>query len=547
MIVTDKKYMIEDKLLNKLDLIVKRLQGTDDFILPIDGDEGCLSGDTLIKCNRGKVSRLYNIKRLYNQYNNNPDNIISKNKNFDLSIPTYVRSFNNKEIRLHKIKNVSYSGKKLTYLLTLENGKKIKATSSHKFLTDNGWIRLGKLKKGNLIMCDDYKTHKSLKRKIKLYDIQLKTYYHPYSTNGRVEVHRLIYESHINNLSFLEYLDILLNDSSKSKKLKYINPKIYSIHHKDNCHYNNSIDNLELIKKEDHLIKYHYNNNYTNFSQGIPTFSKIKKIEELNIEDVYDIECEEPYHNFVANGIVVHNSGKTELAIGVCYYMAYKLKRKYDVDNIFFDLDKVIKFAVATEGQIIHFDEAALGLLTTNWQNKMQQKFLQLVMIARKKRHFIVLCIPKFHRLPQYIIEERTKGLLHVYTRNNLHKGRFAYFTEKGKNLLYTDWKKRKEKNYKKYNSFCRSFIIASKKVFTPEQNKAYEDKKDAAILKLGNGEEDKKDEKKRWMEQRNKLIIFIKDNMKLKFTEMEKDFKKSGLDDLSMETIRRIYRSSRV
>ena len=29
----------------------------------------------------------------------------------------------------------------------------------------------------------------------------------------------------------------------------------------------------------------------------------------------YDIECEEPYHNFVANGLVVHNSGKTLNAV----------------------------------------------------------------------------------------------------------------------------------------------------------------------------------------------------------------------------------------
>lgn len=37
-------------------------------------------------------------------------------------------------------------------------------------------------------------------------------------------------------------------------------------------------------------------------------FSKIKSIEYYGEEDTYDMEMEAPHHNFVANGIVVHNS-----------------------------------------------------------------------------------------------------------------------------------------------------------------------------------------------------------------------------------------------
>jgi len=136
--------------------------------------------------------------------------------------------------------------------------------------------------------------------------------------------------------------------------------------------------------------------------------------------------------------------GKSELATGICYYVAYKTGRKYDVDNIFFDLDAGIKFAGETKEQIIHFDEGALGLLRTQWQNKVQQKFLQLVMTARKKRHFIVICIPKFHRLPQYVMEERAIGLVHVYSKQNLQKGRFCYYTKSAKDKLFQDWEKKK-------------------------------------------------------------------------------------------------------
>lgn len=235
--------------------------------------------------------------------------------------------------------------------------------------------------------------------------------------------------------------------------------------------------------------------------------------------------------------------GKTELAVGTCYYVAYKTGRKYGIENIFFELDKVIKFAASTKEQIIHFDEAAFGLLATNWQNKLHKKFIQLVMVSRKKKHFIILCIPKFHRLPPYVIEERAIGLVHVYSRNNIHKGRFCYFNKKMKDRLYEDWRRTKIKNYKKYNIFKRSFVRAMEKVFTKKQLQEYDDKKDEAIMRLSE-DDDKSSQQKRWVKQRDYLIKFIREKMNLKFTEMAKEFKKFGLDDLTMENIRRAYRS---
>lgn len=220
--------------------------------------------------------------------------------------------------------------------------------------------------------------------------------------------------------------------------------------------------------------------------------------------------------------------GKTEFAVGTCYYIAYKTKRKYGVENIFFDLEEVIKFASSTEKQIIHFDEAVLGLLTTNWQDKIQKRFLQLIMIARKKRHFIVLCIPKFHRLSQYIIEERAIGLVHVYSKKNLEKGNFCYFTKDGKDKLYTDWKRKRIKTYKQHFSFKGKFVMTMEKVFTPEQVQAYEDKKDESILGFS---AEKKTQGDRWREQRDNMIRGIKKDLKVSDKKMEEVLKKLNVD----------------
>ncbi|MBE3128292.1 MAG: hypothetical protein IMZ60_01270, partial [Actinobacteria bacterium] len=249
------------------------------------------------------------IKRLYNHYHNIKNRHSGK---FDKSIPSFIRAFNGKEIRLHKVKDIIYSGKKQVFMLKLEDGKFIKATANHKFLTRDGWKQLKQLGVGEEVMCDKLKPSKNGRKTIKLYDIQLKVNNHPFMQGrNQVEVHRLIYESYINKLKFTEYLDILLNEPERAKSLKFIDPSVYHIHHKDECHYNNSIENLQLMKVEEHLKVHGIAEGYKNFSQGIPVFTKIESIIPLEVEDVYDIECEEPHHNFVANGIIVHNSGKS--------------------------------------------------------------------------------------------------------------------------------------------------------------------------------------------------------------------------------------------
>lgn len=188
--------------------------------------------------------------------------------------------------------------------------------------------------------------------------------------------------------------------------------------------------------------------------------------------------------------------GKSEFATGICYYVSYKTGRDYSPDNIFFKLDEIIEFASKNKDQIIHFDEGALGLLTTQWQNQINRKFVQLVMTARKKRHFIVICIPKFYKLNPYLIEERSIALLHVYSKNNLEKGRYCYYTKKNKELLYQDWKRKRMKTYHKRNDFRGKFVIAMKKVFTPEQCQAYEDKKDEAIASINQKKESLQEKK---------------------------------------------------
>jgi len=172
--------------------------------------------------------------------------------------------------------------------------------------------------------------------------------------------------------------------------------------------------------------------------------------------------------------------GKTNLEAGIAYYISYKTGRSFTVDNMFFDLNKLIDFASTTEEQIICWDEGALGGLAAEWWRKNQLEFIKLLMIARKKRHFFIICIPKFFKLNEYLVVDRSIALVHVYAKNEIKLGRFVYYNKKAKEKLFEGWRKKKMREYKKHYVLRGKFLEYLPKVIDEEE---YERKKDEAIL----------------------------------------------------------------
>lgn len=307
--------------------VIKKLQGLVDgtntkrnlaLCLPV----GCLSGDTVIRYNRASLGRKMTIKDMYLKQNNLPNT-----RKWNLKIPTFVRSFIEKDnqIRLNKVDCITYSGKKMVYQLLLEDGKSLKATIEHKIMTDKGFVELGQLKIGDMVMVDNVvgKKKKEVSEATKHKNKDSRKCvgkYHPYALESddgyswRIELHRAIYEAHLNNMS-LE--DFCLACKSPNN-LKFINPKTHHIHHIDGNHSNNAIENLQCLTQSEHL-KVH--GNYNHFGYGKPEYSAVKSVIQVGIEDTYDITCfDNP--NFNANDIIVHNSGKsllTEYFISWCF------------------------------------------------------------------------------------------------------------------------------------------------------------------------------------------------------------------------------------
>lgn len=278
----------------------------------IIGGPGCLSGDTIININRGANGTKIRIDDLVKMFNGGT----RSGKTWDETIPTYVARNENGLVRLGVIKNAWFSGRKQTYKVKTTNGREIRATSIHPFLTVDGWKTLGKLVPGDFVYVNLGKSSSGRKKmKYKYRD----TKFHPYqrrkisSSNSKrwdVLEHRLAYEAKMNGMDLQVFINILRTDKEKSLTLKFLSEDTI-VHHIDKNILNNNPSNLEAYSKKEHATL-HSTENTKNVLDVIG-LEKIESIEKYGTEPTYDIEVEDDPHNFIANGFVVHNTGKSTI------------------------------------------------------------------------------------------------------------------------------------------------------------------------------------------------------------------------------------------
>lgn len=289
-------------------IIDRLLTGTGNAL--VDAKAGCLAGDTMIGVNRAGKSSQMTLEYLVHMFNSGT----SVTRTWDKTIPTRVRSKVGGTIQLQEIHAAYFSGMKETYTLRTE-AREIRATADHRFLTINGWQKLSDLKVGSILVVDGGKG---------VWGKQDKPYYrnvygmehHPYCTKTttnelvqyRVPEHRLVAEAAANGLGY-ETFRVNVRDG-KTDGYVFFDPKTHHVHHVDHDHTNNDDTNLTPLTVLEHK-SHHSQDNWRNV-QAQAVFDIVTDITYAGTEPTYDITMkDETNPNFVANGIVVHNSGKT--------------------------------------------------------------------------------------------------------------------------------------------------------------------------------------------------------------------------------------------
>lgn len=296
-------------------------------LLILKASRGCLAADTFIPYSTRDplgeqvTSKGGSIKRLYERFHNIKVKGRGKNRcnNYDHSF--WIASCNETTgiITRNKVIDVIDNGFKQCFNVTTESGREISATANHPFLTAKGYIALENLKVDDYVFVHSQtrQTPKGRqKRKLRNY-VFVK--YHPIAgikIVDRYSYHRLaksraLVEASINGLSFTNYIKIL-NTSNKEyiDTLKFLSRDV-DVHHIDENCQNDVLENLEVLTKEEHN-KRHKNINL-NALYFKATQEKIISIIPCGIIQVFDISMEAPLHNFVAEGFIVHNSGKSVL------------------------------------------------------------------------------------------------------------------------------------------------------------------------------------------------------------------------------------------
>lgn len=247
-------------------------------------------------------------------------------------------------IGLQSVLNIVQSGVKEVLTLTLDDGKTLTGTACHPVLTTDGYVPLGQLTVNDEVLTDRLNPTGNAIPKAKLRDTFLwNAWNHPYGRKVkttkeargytvRVPKHVMAYEMAINNLTYREYVGLVRHGDPSS--LILVDPAVYVVHHRDGNHYNNDPINLEVKTHLEHNRDHGINDHYRNFGNREPGTAKVMSVVPAGKSMTYDICCDQPYHNFVANGIVVHNSGKTSMALVLLKMMQQEVKEKYNEDLI---------------------------------------------------------------------------------------------------------------------------------------------------------------------------------------------------------------------
>ncbi|NES04528.1 MAG: FAD-dependent thymidylate synthase [Okeania sp. SIO2F4] len=238
-----------------------------------------------------------------------------------------------------KITNIYINGEKETYTIKTVSGKEIRATLEHQFWTNQGWKRLKEFNNSTQLSEVEFTGNKISPQEINFLEKEIfdekwipVINYEGYEVSslgclgsyfpkgGRGNYSQLLSNPQIKKLNKSKnYLFTSLSHGIDSGKVSQVNrhrlvmenfkqlgeDEQFEVRHLNGNNFHNRLENIVWGSSRENKID-NINNNIFSCNGGV--FVGIESIEKFGKEITYDIEVEHPEHNFIANGLVVHNS-----------------------------------------------------------------------------------------------------------------------------------------------------------------------------------------------------------------------------------------------
>lgn len=285
----------------------------------LHGTQGCLAGETQIEFKRGKrnAGRALSIKQAYEKWSGQYKLGQGLGKAWNMDLTTFAKSVRDgMTVGYHEVFKIVESGEKQLYRITTKCGRSIRATELHPFMRPDGsFTPLNELRVDDEITMEGSPINGIArggrnKDRTTVHSIPFHPTAGKHIINGkdykRAHKARLVVEAAMNGLMLDEFISVLRTDEAKARTLQYLRSDEI-VHHKDEDPSNDDPSNLEVIDKLNH-DQHHAKEvgmGYLSTRTAV-----IKSIEIDKIEMTYDLVMKAPYHNYIANGFAVHNTGK---------------------------------------------------------------------------------------------------------------------------------------------------------------------------------------------------------------------------------------------
>lgn len=288
----------------------------------LQGTQGCLAGDTTLMFGTSKkrFNRPTTVAEAFERWTGTYKLGKGRGRPWTRSTGIYTKSSKGGFIGYHEVFDIVQSGVKQLYKVITAGGRSIRVTELHPFMRPDGsFTPLNELAVGDHVVCegttwnvkrDGPKPVRAKKRRATVHSVP----YHPHAwvhivagkNYKRIHRARLVLEAEDNGLSLEEFIKILRTDPLRSSQLRYLDPDLV-VHHLDEDPSNDTPSNLVAIDKQNHDAHHAKEVRLGTITQVVDTIVSISRDAE---EMTYDLVMKAPYHNYVANGFVVHNTGK---------------------------------------------------------------------------------------------------------------------------------------------------------------------------------------------------------------------------------------------